>query len=239
VCRHRSIGRPQIADKARILALVDGLPSDARHIALAYLAAHVSAADEAGTPREICDCRRHQAVSERPVVLADGVVALRAWEPEDAQAVFTACQDPLIARFTPLPMPYTEDAARQFVFRGRAGWSNDEPSFAITDAATGAVVGSIARLRPSGHRAEFGYWLASPARGRGFATRALRLITAWTLETTDLIRLELFTHVENGASGRVAERAGYVREGLRRAWYLDRNGKPGDAFFYVRLREDG
>jgi RimJ/RimL family protein N-acetyltransferase len=178
-------------------------------------------------------------VGEQPVVLTDGVVTLRAWEPDDARAVFAACQDPLISRFIPVPLPYTEEVARQFVVRRRADWdSDDERSFAITDEASGEVLGSIARHGPWGHLARFGYWLAPWARGRGVATRALRLITGWTLETTDIIRLDLYTHTENDASGRVAERAGYVREGVRRAWDLDREGHPEDAIFYVLIRGD-
>ena len=171
------------------------------------------------------------------VVLTDGVVTLRAWAPDDAGAVFAACQDPLISRFIGVPLPYTEEVARQFVVRRRADWdSDDERSFAITDGATGEVLGSIARHGPWGDRARFGYWLAPWARGRGVATRALRLITDWTLETTGVIRLDLFTHPDNDASGRVAERAGYVREGLRRAWDLDREGNPYDAIFYALVR---
>ena len=178
-------------------------------------------------------------MGEQPVVLTDGVVTLRAWEPEDAPAVFAACQNPIISRFIPVPLPYTEEVARQFVVRRRADWnSNDERSFAVTDAVTGDVLGSIARHGPWGHRAQFGYWLAPSARGRGVATRALRLITDWTLETTDIIRLDLYTHPANHASGRVAERAGYVREGVRRAWDLDREGNPEDAIFYVLVRGD-
>ena len=179
-------------------------------------------------------------MGEQPVVLTDGSVTLRAWEPHDARAVFEACQDPLIAHFIPdVPMPYTEESARQFVVRRRADWaSDDERSFAIADAATGEVLGAIARHGPWGHRAQFGYWLAPSARGRGVATRALRLVTDWTLETAGIIRLDLYTHPDNDASGRVAERAGYVREGVRRAWDLDRDGKPYDAVFYVFVRVD-
>jgi RimJ/RimL family protein N-acetyltransferase len=178
-------------------------------------------------------------MGEQPVVLTDGVVTLRAWEPDDAPAVFAACQDPLISRFIPVPLPYTQEVARQFVVRRRADWDGEgERSFVITGAATGEVLGSIARHGPWGHRAQFGYWLAPPARGRGVATRALRLITDWTLETTDVIRLDLYTHPDNDASGRVAERAGYVREGVRRAWDLDREGNPEDAVFYVLVRGD-
>ncbi len=174
-------------------------------------------------------------MGEPPVVLTDGVVTLRAWEPEDAPGVFAACQDPELLRFLPVPQPYTEAAAREFVEIRRADWDGeDERSFAITDAATGRLLGSIARHRRARHRVEFGYWLAPEARGRGAATRALRLIADWSL-AGGVLRLELFTHPDNHASGRVAERAGFVREGVRRAWHLDRDGSPADGVFYVLL----
>jgi RimJ/RimL family protein N-acetyltransferase len=174
-------------------------------------------------------------MSATPVQLDDGVVALRAWAPGDADAVFAACQDPEIARFVPIPQPYTEAIARSFVARRRADWDgDDERSFAITDAVTGDVLGAIARHRRAEHRAEFGYWLAPSARGRGAATRALRLIAAWSL-AEGFVRLELFTHPDNTASAAVAQRAGFEFEGVRRAWDTDRNGNPEDGVFYVRL----
>lgn len=176
---------------------------------------------------------------EDVVTLDDGVVRLRPWLAYDAPAVFAACQDPLIARFIPVPQPYTEHDAQAFVERRRRDWEgDDERSFAITDAVSGDVLGSIARHGPYGHRATFGYWLAPWARGRGVATRALRLVVEWTLATTDAVRLDLYTDLDNDASGRVAERVGFVREGIRRAWDLDRNGRPVDVLFYVRVRDD-
>ena len=182
---------------------------------------------------------RRPMVGVNDATLSDGVVMLRRWLPDDAPAVFAACQDPLIARFVPIPQPYTEAHARAFVERRRHDWdTEDERSFAIVDAGSGELLGSIARHGPSGHRVTFGYWLAPQARGRGAATRALRLITDWTIATTAVIRLDLYTDVENDASGRVAERAGFVREGVRRAWDLDREGRPCDVVFYVRVRGD-
>lgn len=178
-----------------------------------------------------------EILGERPVVLTDGVVTLRAWEPQDARAVFSACQDPLIQRFIRVPNPYTEATARAFVARRRSDWEgDDERSFAITDSATGKVLGSIARHQRAEHRAEIGYWLAPDARGRGVATRALRLISTWSIEVTGLLRLELFTHPENVASQAVAGRAGFTFEGVRRAWDTDREGNPVDGRFYVLLR---
>jgi RimJ/RimL family protein N-acetyltransferase len=116
-------------------------------------------------------------------------------------------------------------------------WTTEtEASFAIVDPDTDRLLGSIARHGPPGHHVSFGYWLAPEARSHGIATRALRLIVEWTLATTAAIRLELFTDVDNDASGHVAERAGFRREGVRWAWDLDRHGQPIDAVFYVRIR---
>lgn len=174
---------------------------------------------------------------QRPVLLTDDVIALRPWRPDDWGAVFAACQDELIARFTPIPVPYTEDSARGFVSMCADAWATGlERPFAITDATSDAVLGAITRHEPWGHRVEFGYWVAPEARRRGVATRALRLIADWTLATTNLIRLDLYTHPENLASSRVALGAGFVREGVRRAWDLNREGIPEDATFYVRVR---
>lgn len=171
-------------------------------------------------------------------VLSDGVVTLRPWRPDDAQAVFDACQDPLIVLHTYVPAPYTLAHATGFIARCADALANGSTAagFAITDAATDSVLGSMSRSSLDGHRASFGYWLAPEARGRGVATRALRLIADWTLATTEAIRLDLYTDLDNPASGRVAARAGFVREGIRRAWDIGRDGQPIDVIFYVLVR---
>jgi RimJ/RimL family protein N-acetyltransferase len=171
-------------------------------------------------------------------VLSDGVVTLRPWRPDDARAVFEACQDPLIARHTYVPVPYRREHADAFVARGSEAFTagSTAAGFAIADSATDQVLGSMSRSPLDGHRASFGYWLAPEARGRGVATRALRLIVEWTLATTDAIRLDLYTDLDNPASGAVAERAGFEREGIRRAWDIGRDGEPIDVIFYVLVR---
>lgn len=153
--------------------------------------------------------------------------------------MFEACQDPEIARHTYVPQPYRLADAEGFIARRAQTLANGSTaaSFAVVDAATDRVLGSMSRPPLDGHRASFGYWLAPEARGRGVATRALRLIVDWTLATTDAIRLELYTDLDNPASGRVAEKSGFVREGIRRAWEIGRDGHPIDVIFYVRIRE--
>jgi RimJ/RimL family protein N-acetyltransferase len=64
-------------------------------------------------------------------------------------------------------------------------------------------------LDPSAPQAEAGWWLAADARGRGCATSALRLVTAWALGSLGLTRIAARTVHENPAGGAVAERAGW------------------------------
>ncbi len=170
--------------------------------------------------------------------LSDGQITLRPWLPDDVRAVFAACQDAEIARWTNVPNPYRLSNAEGFIAHSIACWGDGTAAmFAITDAVTGQLLGSMSREPLEGHIATFGYWLAPEALGRGAATQALRLIADWTLATTDVIRLQTYTDVGNDSSGAVAERAGFVKEGVRRAWDLDRSGRPIDSVFYVRLRE--
>jgi RimJ/RimL family protein N-acetyltransferase len=167
-------------------------------------------------------------------------VTLRPFRPDDAQAVFEACQDPEIARFIPIPQPYTlEDGSWYATHAAEESAVGPSAHFAIADAPTDRLLGSISRHGPDGHKASVGYWLAPGARGRGVATRAVRLLVDWTLATTDVIRVELYTDVDNERSGRVALRAGFELEGIRRAWDLDRAGSPVDCAFYVRIRRSG
>ena len=172
--------------------------------------------------------------------LTDESVRLRGWLPTDALAVFAACQDPRIARFVPIPQPYTMAVATGYVtFAAAATETGPDAHLAIVDPTEDTLLGAISRHGGDGHRAWFGYWLAPGARGRGVATRALRLLVDWTLATTDVIRLELYTDPDNDASGRVALRAGFELEGVRRAWDVGRDGRPIDSVFYVLVRPTG
>jgi len=83
--------------------------------------------------------------------------------------------------------------------------------------------------------AEIGYWLRADARGRGLMTRALVLIAAAALEQ-GAARVQLRADVENVASRRVAERAGFTLEGvLRSAHWNPRLGRRQDWAMYSVL----
>lgn len=60
---------------------------------------------------------------------------------------------------------------------------------------------------------ELGYLVAPAARGRGIATAAVARLTRWALGE-GLTRLVLLIAADNAASRKVAERCGYVLEGV-------------------------
>ena len=161
--------------------------------------------------------------------LEDEQVALRPLAEEDVPALVAACQDPEIPRWTSVPSPYTEEDARAFL-GGAEGVS------AILDAATGDFLGTIG-WRWVDDNVQFGYWVKREARGRGVASRALRLLSRWAIAELGAARLQLLTEPENGASQRVAEKAGFRREALLRA-HVDLKGRRPDVYMYVLLRED-
>jgi RimJ/RimL family protein N-acetyltransferase len=176
---------------------------------------------------------------DRP--LTDGTLVLRLPRDADAPAIAAACADPEIARWIPVPVPYRLEDARAFVAFTAEGWSSGrEPTFGIVDAADGALLGTLAFHRRSDEpgKAAVGYWLAPGARGRGAATGAVLLAVRWAFGIEPaLVRMELLTLVGNEASGRVALRAGFTREGVLRR-YLPFRGELMDAVMFARLRGD-
>lgn len=63
------------------------------------------------------------------------------------------------------------------------------------------------------------------------ATTAVRLVSGWAFEKLGINRLNLITAPENLASQRVAERAGFTREGLLRAWMPTSDGRRDSVMF--------
>ena len=148
--------------------------------------------------------------------LSDGVVTLRLWTPADAPQVAAACQDPSISRYTTVPSPYTLDDAHAYIERSLARFeSGDSATFAVVkDRGRPAEPGARRdRRRPPRTHRRGRVLGCAPARGRGAASRALRLVAPWALEVAELTVLLAEIRVGNVDSIRVAEAAGFVQTG--------------------------
>jgi RimJ/RimL family protein N-acetyltransferase len=127
-------------------------------------------------------------------------------------------------------------SAAELLELNRRRWEQGtSATVAICDAAD-ACLGHVFVNVGEEQRGSVGYWLLPEARGRGFATRAVQLISAWALAELRLARLGLFAERANLPSQRVARRSGFRREGVLRS-YAEVDGRRVDYVVFSRLPE--
>jgi len=174
-----------------------------------------------------------------PVVLSGDGLMLRPWEPADTEAVLVGLSDPLAARWNPrLPLPDI-DAARAWLHGRAERWRDGRAgSWAIVE--DGRIVGSVG-LREINRVDDFAvaaYWTMPAERGRGVAVRALTRVATYAFDDLGLHRVELGHAVQNAASCRVAEKAGFRLEGTQRGSTRLAEGYV-DEHVHARLATDG
>lgn len=169
--------------------------------------------------------------------LQDGVVLLRPWEPADIPVIISACNDPETARWTTVPMPYTEADAHAWLERCERAWREGAAPLAIVDMESGEVAAAVS-LWLHGRTGELGYWAVPSYRGRGYVPRAVRLLSDWAFGDLGVQRMQLGTFPGNASSERVAEKCGFTREGLLRSW-MEQRGVRRDMTMWSLLPGEG
>ena len=140
--------------------------------------------------------------------LSDGRVVLRAMEPRDVPAIEAGMHDPDVIRWIGPPDRTPEEVLAQNAER----WAQGSPTLAICEpdgTCVGKVWLGVSETDPA--RGSIGYWLLPVARGRGFATSAVRLLASWGVSELGLRTVRLTTAPDNPRSQRVAERSGFRR----------------------------
>jgi RimJ/RimL family protein N-acetyltransferase len=177
----------------------------------------------------------------RPL-LTDADLLLRPWSAADVPENVMGFADPSVLRYSwQLTRRYTDaDARAFFVEQEQARRRGEELHFAFVRADRTEVVlgaGSLYGVDRTAGRAAVGYWLTPDGRGHGIATRATRLMAAWAFDELGIHRLELTCGPDNDASQRVANRCGFVREGVLRS-HLPFKGQRRDTVIYSLLSSD-
>lgn len=177
----------------------------------------------------------------QPTLPLGGGLRLRPWGAADAAGLVLAHRDPLVRRYATSIV--TDRVQAQGVI---ASWSQlwsqgAGAAWAIGGPSAGDVLGAlvfVVRDAVSG-RAEVGYWLVPPGRGRGLATAALRLGSETVLACFGWHRLEASHAVGNERSCAVASRAGFRAEAvLRQAQYYPDAGEWVDEHLHARIAGD-
>ncbi|MEA2123995.1 MAG: hypothetical protein QOI80_777 [Solirubrobacteraceae bacterium] len=166
------------------------------------------------------------------------MVELEPLNQTHLEAIERLMEDPETLRRTRAPEPPPPDFARGWIARCEQGRADGkgEAFAAIDDDGTFLGVGLVPELDRDAAEAELGYIVAPEARGRGVATAILRQLTDWAF-AQGMQRLQLLIDVGNPASLTVAERAGYIREGIMRSTH-HKQGARLDLVLMSRLPTD-
>jgi RimJ/RimL family protein N-acetyltransferase len=168
--------------------------------------------------------------------LTDGAVILRAHTPGDVDAIVEQCTDPETQRWTTAPRNYSREDALGFLAHVRRAWAEpDGPRYwaiELVDEQEPRFAGTIdLRRGESPSTAEVGFGLHPAARGRGAASRAVRLVAGHAF-TDDLWgspvqRIHWRAIVGNWGSRRVAWSAGFTFHGTLPGTHVDPEDRSG------------
>nr|WP_326531314.1 GNAT family N-acetyltransferase [Rhodoferax sp.] len=175
-----------------------------------------------------------------PPNLQTARLLLRPFEETDSDSIYALQSNAHVLRYWDSP-PWTDRARAQAFLAACRQMEQDGSGvrFAIETLQTRGFVGwcSMFRWNPVYRSVCIGYCLDEPAWGLGYATEAVRALLQWAYGTLDLNRVEAEIDTRNGASARVLEKLGFLREGLRREDCIV-DGVVSDSWIYGLLRRD-
>jgi RimJ/RimL family protein N-acetyltransferase len=147
-------------------------------------------------------------------------LVLRPLEEDDVPALAEMMNDELVAAWTSVPQPFTEEGARRWVTDHAPGQraSGRGLDLAVTEFLTQRLVGIVQLGRTNWHirSTELSYIIAPWARGEGYASEAALATAQWLFRDQKFERIELRTAADNTASQQVAQKIGCISEGVLR-----------------------
>lgn len=165
---------------------------------------------------------------------------LRGFREDDLHDFYAVHSDPRVMRYWSFPAWTELTQARDYFASALGGRCADRLlCWAIAGRDSDRLIGGITlfSIRRDQGRAEIGYALRSSHWGHGYAQEALRLALGHAFAGLGLRRVEADIDPRNVASCRLAERLGFVREGvLRERWHVA--GDLQDSALYGLLARD-
>jgi ribosomal-protein-alanine N-acetyltransferase len=152
---------------------------------------------------------------------------LDPWEATRPIVEGRADPDAILPSYFQMIRQYAREArAMRSITLGLWSLSSGAPIFIGQVTLGGIVFGAM-------RGAHIGYWIDEKFAGRGLTTKAVIAMTEYGFSEMHLHRIEINLRPENGASEKVAQKAGYTFEGLRHR-YLHINGEWRDHLTYIK-----
>jgi RimJ/RimL family protein N-acetyltransferase len=135
---------------------------------------------------------------------------LRPGWNEDAPALYQAiCDEGIVRNLARAPWPYTFADAEAFLAREPASAHEARCLIFLRTCGAPQLVGAAGFGRMDDGELEFGYWIARPHWGRGYATEAGRALIGVARDALRLKKLAAGHFLDNPASGRVLAKLGF------------------------------
>jgi RimJ/RimL family protein N-acetyltransferase len=183
----------------------------------------------------------HALLLDVPEVVDTERLTLRATRAGCGAAMHAAVMESLEELRVWMPWaraPRSLDTAEARCREATAKWhAREELDFCFFSKADGELVGTggLHTIDWTLPRFEIGYWVRTPCRGKGLATEATRALADMARGALGAVRLEITSDARNTASRKVAEKAGFELEGIRRKSRRDVGGELADSCMYARV----
>ena len=176
------------------------------------------------TERFIARCPQPGDGATVNAAVCETLAELRPWMPW-AQTAPTVDESELHARRAQAKFRLREDLV-MFIFERLSG---DREGLLL--GGTG-----LHRMDWAARSFEIGYWRRTGHTQRGVITEIVRALSRMAFDTLAARRVEIRMDTNNLASRRVAERASFTFEGVRRQDGVTTTGEPRDTCVYSRVR---
>lgn len=174
-----------------------------------------------------------------PDLIETARLALREPQRADASELFAAyTQDPAVARYTTWRPHRSMAETEAFVHDCIRAWNGPARTpYVLTLRPRGEAVGML-EARFQGHIVDIGYVMRQSLWGQGLMSEAIRAVTRAIFEVPRFFRIQATCDVENRASARALERAGFNREGEldRHTLHPNISDEPRACYMYALCR---
>lgn len=164
---------------------------------------------------------------------------LRRVLPSDVKEMFELRSNPETMKYIPRPLLTNhEEALAHIQMMEDKIETNEGINWAITLKGDDKMLGVIGhyRIKPEHYRAEVGYMILPEYHGKGITTEAVQCVVDYGFNTMQLHSIEGVIDPENGASEKVLQKCGFVKEAhFKENEYFD--GKFIDAVVYSILNK--
>ncbi len=151
------------------------------------------------------------------LAITTGRLFIRPLCADDAQGFFQLRQDAAVTAMMGFsPYVRMEEAERYVTTRMQMMKDGDCLFWAITAKESGAFIGSVClwNFRLDAGRAEIGYELLPDFQNKGYASEAIRAVTAYAFSELGFTCVDALVDPDNAPSLRVLERNGFLSFGI-------------------------